>query len=147
MCSLAELKESVDNNLFIQLNQEKFNIILDYQKFNNQCHEVNMLLAKHGYFLRVFELKNKFRHLALKNPKTQNIVRELPSCINKKYNGFHVISIEYSKKLREKFKPIDIIYKPVKSSEKKFSVTTLKIYQNHTEILAEMPKIIAWVCL
>ena len=145
--SLAELKESVDNNLFIQLNQEKFNIILDYQKFNNQCHEVNMLLAKHGYFLRVFELKNKFRHLALKNPKTQNIVRELPSCINKKYNGFHVISIEYSKKLREKFKPIDIIYKPVKSPEKKFSVTTLKIYQNHTEILAEMPKIIAWVCL
>ena len=46
--SLAELKESVDNNLFIQLNQEKFNIILDYQNFNNQCHEVNMLLAKHG---------------------------------------------------------------------------------------------------
>ena len=68
LCSLAELKESVDNNLFIQLNQEKFNIILDYQKFNNQCHEVNMLLAKHGYFLRVFELKDKFRQ-ALKNPK------------------------------------------------------------------------------
>ena len=146
-CSSAALKEVVDNNLFIQLNQEKFNIILDYQQFNSQCHKVNMLLDKHGYFLRAFELKNKFRHLALKNPKTQNIVRELPSCINKKYNGFHVISIEYSKKLREKFKPIDIIYKPVKSPEKKFSVTTLKIYQNHTEILAEMPKIIAWVCL
>ena len=72
MCSLAELKESVDNNLFIQLNQEKFNIILDYQKFNNQCHEVNMLLAKHGYFFRVFELKNKFRHLALKNDTKKN---------------------------------------------------------------------------
>ena len=43
-----------------------------------------MLLAKHGYFLRVFELKNKFRHLALKNPKQQNIVRQLPSCINEK---------------------------------------------------------------
>ena len=28
-----------------------------------------MLVAKHEYFLRVFELKNKFRHLALKNPK------------------------------------------------------------------------------
>ena len=68
LCSLAKLKELVDNNLFIQLNQEKFHIILDYQQFNNQCHEVNMLLAKHGYFLRVFELKNKFRQ-ALKNPK------------------------------------------------------------------------------
>ena len=102
LCSLAELKESVDNNLFIQLNQEKFNIILDYQKFNNQCHEVNMLLAKHGYFLRVFELKNKFRHLALKNSKKQNIVRQLSSCINEKYNGFHLISIEYNKKIRTK---------------------------------------------
>ena len=112
--SLAELKESVDNNLFIQLNQEKFNIILDYQKFNNQCHQVNMLLAKHGYFLRVFELKNKFRHLVLKNPKKQNSIRQFSSSINKKYNGFHVISIEYSKKLRKKFKSINIIYKPVK---------------------------------
>ena len=72
MCSLAELKELVDNNLFIQLNQEKFNIINDYQKFNNLCHEVNMLLTKHKYFLRVFELKNKFRHLALKDPKKKH---------------------------------------------------------------------------
>ena len=127
----------VDNNLFIQLNQEKFNIILDYQKFNNQCHEVNMLLAKHRYFLRVLESRNKFRHLALKNLNKQNIIRQLSSCINKKYNGFHVISIEYSKKLRKKFKPIDIIYKPVKLPEKKISVATPKVYQNRTEILAE----------
>ena len=54
LCNSAELKELLDNNLFIQLSQEKFNIILDYQKFNNQCHEVIMLLAKQGYFLRVF---------------------------------------------------------------------------------------------
>ena len=60
------------------------------------------MLAKHGYFLRVFELKNKFRHLALKNPKKQNIVRQLSSCINEKYNGFHLISIEYNKKIRTK---------------------------------------------
>ena len=85
LCNSAELKESVDNNLFIQLIQEKFNIILDYQKFHNHCHEVNMLLAKQGYFLRVFELKNKFCHLALKNPKKQNIVRQLFSSINEKW--------------------------------------------------------------
>ena len=72
-CSLAELKESIDSsNLFVQPNQEKSNIILDYQKCNKQFHEVNMLLTKHRYFLRVVELKNKFRHLALKNPKKQN---------------------------------------------------------------------------
>ena len=70
----------------------------------------------------------------------KKILRQLSSWINKKYNGFHIISIEYSKKLRKKFKPINIIYEPVKSPEKKISVTTLKIYQIHTEILAETAK-------
>ena len=71
-----------------------------------------MLLAKHRYFLRVFELKNKFRHLALKKQKKkQNIVRQLSSCINEKYIGFHIISIKHSKKMRKKIKPTDIIYK------------------------------------
>ena len=117
-CSSETLKDSIDSNLFIQLNQEKFNINLDYQKFNSQCYEINMTLAKYDYFLRMFELKSKFRHLALKNSKKQNIVRQLSSCINKKYNSFQVVSIEYSKKLRTKFKPINIIYKPIKSPVK-----------------------------
>ena len=56
LCSINELKEVIDNNLFDQSNQKEFNLVLDYQKFNNQCHEINMLLAKHRYFLRVFEL-------------------------------------------------------------------------------------------
>ena len=56
LCSINELEEVRDNNLFDQSNQKEFNLVLDYQKFNNQCHEINMLLAKHGYFLRVFEL-------------------------------------------------------------------------------------------
>ena len=132
--SSDELNESVDNNLFIQLNQEKFNIILDYQKFNNQCHEVNMLLAKHGYFLRVFELKDKFHHLALRHSKKQNIFRQLFSSKNEKYNGFHAISIEYSKKLRKKIKPIIINYKPVKPPEIKsqsyYSQDISKSYRN-----------------
>ena len=42
--------------------------------------------------------------------------------------------IEYNKK---KFKPINIIYKPVKSPEKKFGVT---IYQNRIEIPVETVK-------
>ena len=34
-CSSETLKELIDSNLFIQLNQEKFNISLDHQKFNS----------------------------------------------------------------------------------------------------------------
>ena len=36
------LKESIDSNLLIQLNQEKLIISLDYQKFNSQYHEIDM---------------------------------------------------------------------------------------------------------
>ena len=34
-----------------------------------------------------------------------------------KYNGLQVISIEYAKKQRKNFKPLDIIYKPTKHIE------------------------------
>ena len=59
-CNLNALKHSLDNNLFTEYNQEKFKMFLDYQKFNNQYHEVNMILAKREYFLREFELKKSF---------------------------------------------------------------------------------------
>ena len=50
----------------------------------------------------------------MKEPKKQNIVRQLSSCLMEKYNGFQVISIEYARKQRKKFNPINIIYKPTK---------------------------------
>ena len=81
--------------------------------------QVNLLLAKHGYLLRIFELKNKFCHLTLKIPKNKILLDNyLLLVVLVKNNGFHVISTEYSKKLRKKLKPIDIIYKPVKSPHK-----------------------------
>ena len=65
----------------------------------------------------MFELKNKFRHLAIKEPKKLYIVRQISSCITKKYNGFWVISIEFARKESKKSKPNDIIYKPTKNPE------------------------------
>ena len=117
-CGKQEFEESIDKNLIEQLDQpEKFQFIVDLQKFNNICYESNSILSKHDYFLKVFELKNKFRHLSMKEPKKQNIVRQLSSCLMEKYNGFQVISIEYARKQRKKFKPINIIYKPTKHIE------------------------------
>ena len=66
------------------------------------CYEINMILSKFGYFLRVFELKNKFRHLSLKDKNQQKIVRQLSSCLIEKYNGFTIISIEYQNKADKK---------------------------------------------
>ena len=79
------------------------------------CYEINAILSKFGYFLRVF--KNQFRHLAMKDKTKPKIVKQLSSCLTEKYSGFTIISIEYQKKQRKLFKPIDIIYKPTKHIE------------------------------
>ena len=85
VCSPDDLKLSINNNfLFDKLYEnDKFELILDYQKFNANCHKINSLLAKDGYFLRIFELKQKFRYLSLKNPKKQTVLQQLSSCLMK----------------------------------------------------------------
>ena len=92
------------------------------------------MLAKHGYFLRVFELKNNFCHLALKNIKKQNSVRQLSSSINEKCNGFHVISTEYSKKLSKKLSQSILLMSQSNHQKKKiqsdFSQDISKSYRN-----------------
>ena len=59
----------------------------------------------------------------------------MSSRIHEKSNGINIISIEYSRKLRRNFKPIDVIYKPVKKLEKKvlcyFSEDISKSYRNN----------------
>ena len=57
--------------------------------------------------------------MIIKEPKKTNFVWQSSSCINKKYNGYQTISIEYARKERKNFKPIDIIYKPTKNPEKR----------------------------
>ena len=60
--------------------------------------EINCLLSDFNYFLRVFELKNKFRQMIIKEPKIKNFVRQLLSCIKEKHNSYQAISIEYARK-------------------------------------------------
>ena len=53
----------------------------------------------------------------MEEPKKQNIVRQISSCINEKYNVFQSVSIEFTRKERKHLKPIDIIYKTTKNPE------------------------------
>ena len=101
VCNFEGFKESIYSNLIEQLEEWKLQFILDLQKFNNICHEINLILSKHDYFLRIFELKDKDRQLSMKKPKKQNIVRQLSSCLIEKYNGFQVISIEIDRKQKK----------------------------------------------
>ena len=103
VCDNDDLEKVLDEKLIMEIHQpEKFKFIIDQQYFFNMCYEINMIMAKFGYFLRVFEFKNKYRHLTMKRPdRQQKIVRQLSSCLIEKYDGFMVVSIEYQKK-REK---------------------------------------------
>ena len=136
VCTENEPQETIGSGLFLKLfeNKDKFKLELDNHKFNLQCMEINDILADFSSFLRVYKLRKKFRHLSLKNPKKQTVVRQLSSCIHEKFNGFNIITIEHGKKLRKKFKPIDIIYKPVKKADAEikcyFSQDMSRAYRN-----------------
>ena len=117
-CDNDEFEQILGKDLFEEINQpEKLKFIIDQQYFLNMCYHINMILAKFGYFLRFYKLKKKYRHLTMKKGDEQQIVRQLSSCLIEKYNGFTVIRIEYDKKERKNFEPLDIIYKPIKKLE------------------------------
>ena len=115
-CNVTEFQKTIDCDLIDKL-LNKFEFIIDLQKFENMCYEINCILSKYGYFLRIFELKNKYRRLPVKNEEEQNLVRQLSSCLVEKCSGFTQICLEYKKKQRKLFKPIDIFYKPTKHIE------------------------------
>ena len=118
ICSDNDFQEDI-KNIFNKIDWGKFQLELDNQKINQQCLDLNQILSVHGYFLRVYELKNKFRELRLKESSQQKIIRQLSGCIQEKFDEFNIICVEYNKKLRKKFKPINVIYKPVKKPERK----------------------------
>ena len=87
---------------------------LSIQNFESQCHSVQEPLKKNGLFLRVYKLKEKFRYLIKQNSEKKTVLRELSSCVTEKFNGFNIARTEFSKKLREPFRSVNIIYKSVK---------------------------------
>ena len=94
---------------------------LDIIHFENLCRQINHILNKNNLFLRVFELKDKFCSLIKQDLDKKNVIRDLSSCITKKYNGFHIVRMEYAKKLLQKICHIDIIYKPVRKCTEIFN--------------------------
>ena len=87
------------------------------QKFDIVCYEINEILITDNFFLCVFEQKNKYRYLLIKEPEKQNQVKQHASCLNQKYNGFQVIKNSFNKSQRRDFEPVDIIYIPTKNAQ------------------------------
>ena len=116
ICDDEALKENETvKQLMEKISNEKFKFSLDLQEFNHICYEINEILIKYNFFLRVFEQKNKYRNLLIKQPEKQNQIKQLASCLNQKYNGYQVIKNSFSKRERQEFEPVDIIYIPTKN--------------------------------
>ena len=137
VCNFEEFKESINSNLIEQF-EGKFKFILDLQKFNNICYEINLILLKYNYFLRIFEVKDKYGHLSMKEPKKQNIVREISSCLIEKCNGFQVISIEFDRKQKKNLSPLISFKSLSKNQILNLLVIIQMILQKPTQIFTQL---------
>ena len=85
----------------------------DVLNFENQCFQINTILSRHNMFLRVFELKDKFRYIIKQNSEQKKYFSEVSACVIERFNGFTIVRLEFDNEIRKEFSPIDIIYKPV----------------------------------
>ena len=104
-----QLRQDIENDkLYEELSKSKLDLRLDLdiQTFENQCYLVNLLLNENNLFFRVYELKDKFTYLIKQASKKVE-----------KFNLFKIIRAKFDKKLRQPFRPVDILFAPVKKPD------------------------------
>ena len=62
-CLDDDLKKEIGDILYTEKNKIRF----DCLNFEKQYYLINKILIKYSYFFRIFESKNKFRHLINEN--------------------------------------------------------------------------------
>ena len=130
--------ESEFNNVL----KDDIKITLDLQDFRNTCYHINDLLSEKGYFLRVFEIKDRFREIRLKRTDKTTVQKELYSCIKPKFDGYELIASQFSRKNRQNFKSINVLYKPVRHPTAPISCfTSNDISRAYRAIVAQKGKI------
>ena len=120
-----EFDFSQDNDKFLQMFRENFLNKLQSLKpelrlnlclgtLESQSHIINDLLKEKNLFLRVYELRKKFRCLIKKLPERKNSIKcDLSACVEEHFNGFHIIRQLNQYEQKKEFKPINIVYKPI----------------------------------
>ena len=108
-----EAKYVLGKDFFIKLMEIEPNLTLDHSIFGyfDRCHLVNNVLSEHGFFLRFYERRNKFRYQLRQKLKSKNeMKRELSACIIQKFNGYDLLRNHLQHFERQDFLPIDIVY-------------------------------------
>ena len=75
---------------------------------------MNDLLISKNLFLRVHELRKKFCYLIKKVPKGKNVIqKDLSACAETHFNSFEVVRRMAENELKQLYKPVGIVYRPV----------------------------------
>ena len=114
-----ELKNKIGEEFYNDLKSKENLCVLNLSRkdFDEMCYDINEILIKNDLFLRVYELKDKFRYLFHQNEEGKKIIKSVSACIKEKFNGFNIVAPSLSKKENKDLFPINIIYKPVRSRE------------------------------
>ena len=119
-----ETRESIDDILgkeFVtKLFSDKGSVQLDnsFESFFDKCHLINDLIEEKGYFLRVYERRDKFRYLIKKDVHGKNnVLRDLSACVIQKFDGYEISKQKLKREQKCFLEPIDIVYEPVKENE------------------------------
>ena len=116
LCLEEDIEKEIGVNLYSAINSIKDSCILDLnlKHFEEMCYNLNDILLKENMFLRIYEIKDKFRYLFHENKDSKNCLRSLSSCIKEKFNSFGWAELKLSAKEKTDLIPINILYKPVK---------------------------------
>ena len=68
------------------------------ENFERKCHFLNKILFEKNLFLRVYELRKKLKYLFKNGHEKNELLKEISSCVEQCFNGFHIIYHELDKK-------------------------------------------------
>ena len=100
LCLEEDIEKEIGTNLYSEIKAIKDICVLDldFDNLEEMCYKLNDILLKENMFLRIYEIKDKFRYLFHENKDSKNCIRSLSSCIKEKFNGFAWADIKLSKK-------------------------------------------------
>ena len=119
LCLEENLEKEIGNDLYSKINSIKENCILDLNlnHFEEMWYNLNDILVQENMFLRIYEIKDKYRYLFHENKDSKNCLRSLSSCIKEKFNGFRWCELKLSAKEKTNLLSVNILYKPIKKSD------------------------------
>ena len=94
-------------------------------------------------FLRVYELRKTFHYLIKKAPKGKNVIQGNPLVfVEMRFNGFRLVRRMAENELRQLYRPMDIVYRPVSCINQIMNCYFSKSMRNAYRVLTEKKQVL-----